>query len=194
MDNNDYLESDFEPDFGPGFDSEDREPSDFQPKRRRFRLNPRHSKLRNTKKHRHLPAKPTKEMSVRKARRLLFGSRTPGRPSKTLSNQLKQAKRVLQNAGEPLRRKNPKIGTRTRGRPKKLITVKKEKRPRGRPRKTPTVIKPKRPRGRPKKPVVVSNKVKRPRGRPRKNPLQQLVDNVKERRKKNPEKPSKDEA
>lgn len=189
MDNNDYLE----PDFEPNFDSEGDKES-FQPKRKRFRLNPRHSKLRNNiKKQRHLPAKPTTEMSVRKARRLLFGSRTPGRPSKTLSNQLKQAKRVLQNAGEPLRRKNPKIGTRNRGRPKKLITVKKEKRPRGRPRKTPTVIKPKRPRGRPKKPIVVSNKVKRPRGRPRKNPLQQLVDNVKERRKKNPEKLPKDE-
>jgi len=198
MDNDDYLEPDFDSEFQPEYDSE---PLDIQPRRKsRFRFNPNYrSKVRklrtSSKKHRHLPSKPIKEMSIRKARRLLFGTRTPGRPSKSLSDKLKQAKRVLQSAGEPLRRKIPKQpGARTRGRPRKLVAVKKEKRPRGRPRKNPPAIaKPKRPRGRPKKAIIVSNKVKRPRGRPRKNPLQQLVDNVKERRsKKNSDKPPKD--
>lgn len=189
---NDYLE----PDFDSGFDSEfqpeelnDRAPRAFPKRKSRFRLNP---KAQNTKKHRNLPTKSTNEMTIRKARRLLFGARTPGRPSKSLSDQLKQAKQVLQSAGEPLRRKNTKVSTRSRGRPRKLITVKKEKRPRGRPRKHPVAAaKPKRPRGRPRKPLdrEATIKVKRARGRPRKNPLQQLVENVKERRKKSQDKP-----
>jgi len=191
MDNDDYMESDFYSE-----QPSEPEPESFEaPKRRsRFRLNPRRPKLRLAKGSKprriksHLPVKATKEMSVRKARRLLFGARTPGRPSRSLSNQLRQAKHVLRSAGEPLSRKT-KPSLRGRGRPKKLPVVKKEKRPRGRPRKPqPAVAKPKRPRGRPKKPVVSSNKIARPRGRPRKNPLQQLVDDVKKRPKKNSDK------
>jgi hypothetical protein len=184
MDNDDYSE--------PNFYSEpEQEPESFEAPRRRFnparRNKPRliRGGVRKPKQSRHLPVKSVKEMSVRKARRLLFGGRTPGRPSRSLSAQLKQAKRVLQSAGEPLRRKT-KPSLRGRGRPKKLIVTKKEKRPRGRPKKNPpAVAKPKRPRGRPRKPIVTSNKIARPRGRPRKNPLQQLVDDVKKRPRKN---------
>jgi len=191
MDNDEYLESDFS-------EHPEQEPSEAPQRKARFRFNPRRPMrlakrgARKIIQQRHLPVKPTKEMSVRKARRLLFGARTPGRPSRTLSDQLKQAKRVLQSAGEPLRRKT-KPSLRGRGRPKKLPVAKKEKRPRGRPKKTPpAAVKPKRPRGRPKKPFVASNKITRPRGRPRKNPLQQLVDDVKKRSRKNPDQDSPD--
>jgi len=161
----------------------------------RFRANPRRfKKLRlNRMKARlrkpitatkRLPTrKKQKEMSLRRAKQLIFGGRTPGRPSKTLSNQLREAKRVLQAAGEPIRRKTSRPTGRSRGRPKKLVTVKKEKRPRGRPRKNPTVTnKVKRPRGRPKKIQLGPPKIKKPRGRPRKNPLQQLVESPKKPR------------
>ena len=119
-------------------------------------------------------------MSVRAAKRIWFSPRKSGRPSKDISDKLEEAKKVLETAGEPLKRTlvrkskedQPK---RPRGRPKKPITTTvKEKRPRGRPRKNPiSMDKPKRPRGRPRKHLENSqdNKPQRPRGRPRKNPI-----------------------
>lgn len=189
---NNLEPDDFIDDFGPSDFSDYGEEldNDFEtpPRRRKLRMNPLHRirsknkrKLKDTTKK--LPAKKFgKDMSVRKARKLLFGGRHPGRPSRELSEKLRQAKLVLQAAGEPTRRKNPnKVSLRPRGRPKKLVVSNREKRPRGRPRKpqaTSPVVK--RPRGRPKK-EVLSVKVKRPRGRPRKNPLQQLADSIKKR-------------
>lgn len=135
--------------------------------------------------HRRNPRVPMKklhgEMSVRKAKRLLYNQRTPGRPSRELSSRLKEAKKVLRAANLPLRRPD-KLKKLTKkpgklGRPKKPH-IEKTKRPRGRPKKNPTVIKAKRPRGRPRK-HPIQEKTKRPRGRPRKNPLQQMVDRVK---------------
>lgn len=163
------------------------EPPRLRTRRRRF--NPdriRHRIAQRARVKGGLPTranKPTKEMTLRKAKKLIYGARTPGRPSKLLSDQLREAKKILQGAGLPLQRKVAKPpAIRGRGRPKKTITVKKEKRPRGRPRKNPTVlVKQKRPRGRPRKLSSLPPKAKRPRGRPRKNPLQQLVESSKKR-------------
>lgn len=113
-------------------------------------------------------------MSLPKAKKLWFSPRTKGRPSKRRSQELATAKKVLGNAGVPLK-KNPSKVPAKRGRPKKSVKLVKAdpKRPRGRPRKHPIIAvdKPKRPRGRPRKHPVVADKPKRPRGRPRKYPL-----------------------
>jgi len=124
---------------------------------------------------------PSSNMTVRGAKRVWFAPRGSGRPSREISQKLLEAKRVLESAGEPLKRtlvrKSNKVEgpRRPRGRPKKETTITKEKRARGRPRKNPLAIeKPKRPRGRPRKhnfDAQDTDKPQRPRGRPRKNPL-----------------------
>ncbi len=116
----------------------------------------------------------SENMSIPKAKRLWFSARTKGRPSKTLSQELAVAKKVLNTAGVPLKRNPPGKVPGKRGRPKKNIlkpTKLDPKRPRGRPRKNPLVEKVIRPRGRPRKHPVLSDKPKRPRGRPRKHPI-----------------------
>lgn len=129
------------------------------------------------------------EMSIRGAKRIWFSARKSGRPSKEYGEKLREAKRVLSNAGEPLKRalvrKNKPADTtqRPRGRPKKLIsTIIKEKKPRGRPKKlTSAVVKDKLPRGRPRK-HPPAEKSGRPRGRPRKNPAETPIDESKKKK------------
>src|SRR5271154_2301600 len=44
------------------------------------------------------------EMSVRGAKRIWFSARKSGRPSKEYGEKLREAKKILSNAGEPLKR------------------------------------------------------------------------------------------
>lgn len=180
MEHDDY--DNWEPGDNDSEDSLDEDRSmEPQPKRRRLNPGKRISRPRGGLKNKRLPAKLAKEMTLRKAKRLIYGARAAGRPSRNLSSQIREARRVLQVAGLPTKKQKDRVSTRGRGRPKKPPVLK-EKKPRGRPKKTPAATaKPKRPRGRPKLAAPVTTKLKRPRGRPKKNPLQQLSESIKKR-------------